>query len=256
MSPQFSPVVAAHQRALPGFTSLLYVDLQELGVAASPVAVLDDFRVTGMPVSPHPHAGFAAATYLLEDSPGGLRSRASSGADLFVGPGGIVWTQAGSGIMHEEVPAVHGRELHGLQIFVNLSSRDKLAAPQVLSLAPDEVPEWRSGAGDRVRVVVGTFEDITSPLIPAEPFTLLDVTLSQDISIDLQAGYNAVAYVLSGQAQMSSEHDQVQVDASLAAAALHSTGGQVRFTAVGPRSSYNSPATRSASPSSPKAPSS
>ncbi len=94
---QFSPVIAAQQRALPGFSSLLYVDLDKLGVAASPVAVLDDFRVPGLPFSPHPHAGFAAVTYVFEDSPGGLRSRASTGVDLLVGAGGIVWTEAGSG---------------------------------------------------------------------------------------------------------------------------------------------------------------
>ncbi len=88
MSIQFSPVIAAKQRPLPGFSSLLYVDLDTLGVPASPVAVLDDFRVPGLPFSPHPHAGFAAVTYVFEDSPGDLRSRASSGADLTVGPGG------------------------------------------------------------------------------------------------------------------------------------------------------------------------
>ncbi|MGZ4435795.1 MAG: pirin family protein, partial [Trebonia sp.] len=117
MSIYFSPVIAAKPRSLPGFSSLLYVDLDALGVAASPLAVLDDFRVPGLPFSPHPHAGFAAVTYVLEDSPGDLRSRASSGADLTVGPGGIVWTHAGSGVVHEEIPAVPGRELHGVQIF-------------------------------------------------------------------------------------------------------------------------------------------
>jgi redox-sensitive bicupin YhaK (pirin superfamily) len=95
----------------------------------SPLAVLDDFRVGGLPFSPHPHAGFAAVTYVLEDSPGGVRSRASSGIDLVVGPGGIVWTHAGSGVVHEEIPAVPGRELHGLRLFVNLSSKHKLTPP-------------------------------------------------------------------------------------------------------------------------------
>jgi hypothetical protein len=33
----------------------------------------------------------------LEDSEGKLRSRDSLGNDLVTGPGGIVWTQAGSG---------------------------------------------------------------------------------------------------------------------------------------------------------------
>ena len=57
----------------------------------------DEFRVTGRPFPPHPHAGFSAVTYVLEDSEGKLRSRDSLGNDLVTGPGGIVWTQAGSG---------------------------------------------------------------------------------------------------------------------------------------------------------------
>jgi len=230
---QFSSVIAAKQRALPGFSSLLFVDLDELGVAASPVAVLDDFRVPGLPFSPHPHAGFAAVTYVFEDSPGDLRSRASSGADLVVGPGGIVWTHAGSGVVHEEIPAVQGRELHGVQIFVNLSSQSKLTPPRVLHLDPAQVPEWRSDAGDHVRVVVGSFEDIASPLVPVEPFTLLDVHLRQEISFAAQAGHTVLVYVLTGHVAVSADGHQEKVDGGHALA-LRGDGGRVRFEAVPP----------------------
>ena len=105
-----------------------------MGEEASLVALLDDFRVRGRPFPPHPHAGFSAVTYVLQASAGGLRSRYSLGHDLVVRPGGIVWTQAGSGVMHEEMPAPPDRELHGVQIFVNLSSKNKLAAPKGASV--------------------------------------------------------------------------------------------------------------------------
>ena len=229
---EFSPVIAAQQRALPGFSSLLYVDLDELGVAASPVAVLDDFRVPGLPFSPHPHAGFAAVTYVFEDSPGDLRSRASSGVDLLVGPGGIVWTEAGRGVVHEEIPAVPGRELHGIQIFVNLSAPNKLVPPRVLHLYPGQVPQWRSDAGDRVRVVVGSFGGVASPLVPAEPFTLLDVHLRQQISYAAQAGHTVLVYVLSGHVAVSADGHQEKVDGGHALALRG--GGLVMFEAVPP----------------------
>jgi len=45
------------------------------------------------------------------------------------GVGGIVWTLASRGVIHEELPADANRELHGLQILVNLSSKNKLATP-------------------------------------------------------------------------------------------------------------------------------
>ncbi len=232
MSIHFSPVIAAKPRSLPGFSSLLYVDLDALGVAASPLAVLDDFRVPGLPFSPHPRAGFAAVTYVLEDSPGDLRSRASSGADLTVGPGGIVWTHAGSGVVHEEIPAVPGRELHGVQIFVNLSAKNKLTAPQVLHLDPGQVPQWHCGAGDRVRVVVGSFDGLSSPLVPAEPFTLLDVRLQREISFNLPAGHNAVVYILTGYVVVRADGHQEKVDGGHALA--FRGNGRVTFEALPP----------------------
>jgi redox-sensitive bicupin YhaK (pirin superfamily) len=235
MSIEFSRIIAVQPRPLPGFTALQYVDLDALGVTASPLAVLDDFRVAGLPFSPHPHAGFAAVTYVFEDSPGAVRSRASSGADLTVGPGGVVWTHAGSGVVHEEVPAVRGRQLHGLQLFVNLSAKNKLSAPQVLYLDSGQVPEWRSDTGDRVRVVTGSFGGVSSPLVTVEPFTFLDVRLLEEISVDLPAAYNAVVYVLAGEVTVGAGGHQEKTDGGHALALRGGgSGGRVTFTAVPP----------------------
>ncbi|MFI6159176.1 pirin family protein [Micromonospora haikouensis] len=228
-----SPVVAAEQRRIPGFTSLLSVDLEKLGVAASPVAVLDDFRVDGLPFSPHPHAGFAAVTYVFEDSPGDVRSRASSGVDLRVGPGGIVWTDAGSGVIHEEVPATPGRALHGLQIFVNLSARNKLSPPRVHHLQGADVPQWVGDDGSRVRVVVGSYAGVASPLSPTEPFTLLDIHLRGEIPFDLPAAHHAIAYVLDGTVTARTA-DRVVPVGGTHAVALTGAAGRVTLAAAEP----------------------
>ena len=201
---QLSQITHAQKRGGGAF-SVKAIDLQKFGERASPVLVLDDFRVSGRPFPPHPHAGFSAVTYIFEDSPGSLRSRDSLGNDMVTAPGGIVWTQTGSGLIHEEVPADLDCELHGLQIFVNLSSQNKVAPPKVLRLQNSHVPEWRNAAGDRVRVVVGSFEGTVSPLEPAEPFTLLDVELRREISFKLPSDHNAIVYVLAGDAMVRAE---------------------------------------------------
>lgn len=66
MSIRFSPIISARTRSAGGAFSLKAVDLRDLGDHASPVTVLDDFRVRGQPFSPHPHAGFSAVTYVFE----------------------------------------------------------------------------------------------------------------------------------------------------------------------------------------------
>jgi len=233
VSIHFSPVIAAQDRGTGGAFSVKALDLARAGDSASPVLVLDDFRVKGRPFPPHPHAGFAAVTYVFEDSPGGLRSRDSLGNDVVTGPGGIVWTQTGSGLIHEELPADSQRELHGLQIFVNLSSKNRLAAPQMLRLESQQVPEWRSEDGDRVRVLVGSFQGISSALIPIEPFHLLDVELHGEISFDLPNAYNAVVYVVDGSVRVLADGRRQALSGGNAVA-LGGTGGTVSLAALHP----------------------
>lgn len=204
MAIHLSPPIKIKTRGGPSF-SVKSIDLHELGENVSPIAVLDDFRVSGRPFPPHPHAGFSAVTYVFEDSPGDLRSGDSLGNDIRVGPGGVVWTQAGRGVIHHEVPAQPDRELHGAQFFVNLSAKNKLIPPQVLSLDGKDVPEWHSEEGDRVRVVVGNYRDVASPLTPAEPFTLLDAEVRQELTLDLQPEQYGLLYVQSGSARIASD---------------------------------------------------
>lgn len=225
---QFSDVIREHAQG-DGAFSVRSIDLQRLGRHASPVVVLDNFRVRGRPFPPHPHAGFSAVTYVFEDSEGDLRSRDSLGNDYITAPGGIVWTQAGSGVIHEEVPARSERELHGLQIFVNLSSKNKLSAPRVFRLTKEQVPEWREN-GDRVRVVVGSFKDVSSPLVPAEAFTLLDVQLKSEVSFNLRESHNALVYVLDGAVLIHTDNREQRI-AAQHALALSGGSGIVRLRA-------------------------
>jgi len=230
MSIRFSPIVSAKTRNQGGMFWVKAIDLHDLAEAASPVTVLDDFRVRGQPFSPHPHAGFSAVTYVFEDSEGKLRSRDSIGNDVVVSPGGIVWTQAGKGVIHHEIPA-DDRVLHGLQLFVNLSARNKLIEPRMLRLMPCEVPEYGNDGGDRVRVIVGAFEGRLSPLVPPEPFTFLDSQLRRAIHFDLPVGHNALFYLVSGAIAIRSGNSALKMAGGHAVAA-HGSGGHIDIEAL------------------------
>jgi len=231
MSIQYSAIIASQVRANGAEFSVRSIDVHALGEQTSPVVVLDHFRVRGQPFAPHPHAGFSAVTYVLRDSETGLRSRDSLGNDVVVGPGGVVWTQAGSGVIHEEVPAEPGRELHGVQIFVNTSAKHKFAAPQVLELSRRHVPTWSNDTGDRLSVVVGGFCGTVSPLVPIEPFTFLDVELRREISVELQPDHYTLVYTLTGDIGVRAERWSRRVP-SEQALALRGDGGRVVLTAT------------------------
>ena len=229
MSIHFSRIIPTHSNSIGDVFSASSLELSD--ERTSPVMVVDDFRVTGRPFGPHPHAGFSAITYVFPDSAGSLRNRDSLGNHVVIGAGGICWLQAGSGAQHEEIPAKLGTELHGLQIFVNLSAKNKLSAPRVFSLRGDQVPEWKSGAGDRVRVVVGSYAGLTSPLVPSEPLTLLDVSLRRDIAFSMLDGHNVLVYVRAGTVAVRAGSREQQV-ARGEGLALFGDAGSVALVAL------------------------
>jgi len=231
MASRISRIVPARRHSSGGIFALNTIDLDRLEGLAAPLALLDDFLVSGAPFGPHPHAGFSAITYVLEDSPVGLRSRDSLGNDLIVRPGGIVWLQAGRGAQHQEIPAIPGLPLHGAQIYVNLSARNKLVAPRTFYLQPEDVPVWTNNSGDRVRILVGSFDNVASPLRPEEPYRILDIHLASGIDIPLGKDDNTVVYVLGGEALLHIDGETTPLTATTAIA-LSGTA-HLRITGTG-----------------------
>lgn len=155
---------------------------------------------------PHPHAGFSAVTYLFLDSETGIANRDSTGNNTLIEPGGLHWTAAGRGVVHEENPAELGRTTHLLQIFVNLPEDKQNAAPFALTLAPQDVPVVQY-PGVRVRIPLGSFDGRHSPLTPPTEVTLLDVTLEAgaELALAIPAGQRAFFMPINGSADLNGE---------------------------------------------------
>jgi redox-sensitive bicupin YhaK (pirin superfamily) len=152
---------------------------------------------------PHPHAGFSAVTYLFLDAETGIANRDSQGNRTLIEPGGLHWTAAGRGVIHEENPAEHGRTTHLLQIFVNLPQDRQHASPFALTLAAHDVPTVQR-PGVRVRVPLGRFDGVHSPLTPPTDVTLLDITLETgaELALPVAAGQRAFFMPISGSAEI------------------------------------------------------
>lgn len=152
---------------------------------------------------PHPHAGFSAVTYLFLDSETGIANRDSKGNRTLIEPGGLHWTAAGRGVVHEENPAVLGSTTHLLQIFVNLPESRQTDEPFALTLKPQDVPVVQR-PGVRLRVPLGSFDGVHSPLTPPTDVTLLDVTLEENavLEVSVPAGQRAFFMPVFGSAEL------------------------------------------------------
>lgn len=208
MSFKFSLVVRAAHSSHGGNFSVLRLDRQPLAGFIEPIMGFDHFRMSGPTFAPHPHAGFSAVSYVFDDSAGALRSRDSLGHDLTVRPGEILWTEAGSGVIHDEFPAQSGQEVHGLQLFVNLGSRNKQLSPRVLYAEGDEFPVVEGAHGNRIRILSGKLEDVASPIAPAEPFDFFDARVRGPWTYSVETERTVMAYVLSGAVTLAAAGEQ------------------------------------------------
>jgi redox-sensitive bicupin YhaK (pirin superfamily) len=100
----------------------------------------------------HPHRGFETVTYMLA---GRMRHWDNHGHSGVIEPGDVQWMKAGRGLIHSEMPEQDEGLMRGFQLWINLPSAEKMAAPAYQEFKATEIPvEERDGA--RVKIVAGT----------------------------------------------------------------------------------------------------
>lgn len=159
-----SVVIAQLQRANHGGNFRGY-GLRGETALFSPFLGVDHYWMSAPTFPLHRHTGMSAVSYLLLDSETGMTNRDSIGTHNLIQPGGLHWTTAGRGVAHEEVPAEHGKTVHGLQIFVALAPSKRDIAPFPLILEPQDVPVIQQ-SGAKIRIPLGSYGGKRSPLTP------------------------------------------------------------------------------------------
>jgi len=249
MSPSFTSTLPGKYAASPAIVRLRPMNLSSHFRASSlrsdgangepldPILGVDHAWISAPQFPAHPHAGFSAVSYLFLDSETGIDNRDSLGNHNVIQPGGLHWTAAGRGVVHEEFPVHRGSTVHMLQIFVNLSRERQGEAPFALSLAPADVPVVYS-PGVKVRVPLGNYGDAQSPLQTPTALTLLDITLDDgaELCVPIPAGHSAFVMPIHGELSVNGqrfEREAFAVPAFVAQSmshriALNATQGNVK----------------------------
>ena len=162
----------------------------------------------------HPHRGFETVTYIMD---GAFQHQDSHGGGGFIQDGATQWMTAGSGILHIETPPVElvrsGGTFHGIQLWVNLPSKDKMTAPAYQNLEGRDVTLLSSeDGGALLRVIAGTLPAgggavHQGPGSTRTPITLVHASIAPgaQLSLPWKPSFNALVYVLSG-------HGRIGVD--------------------------------------------
>jgi redox-sensitive bicupin YhaK (pirin superfamily) len=181
---------------------------QAFGNLIDPVLNIDWFAMNGPTFPAHPHAGFSAVTYLFADSPNGFLNRDSLGGVHDILPGGLHWSRASSGMIHEETPLPGGQPVRGLQIFINLPAADQSDEAAAFPLSAAEVAV-ASGTGWSSRTAVdGLAIGAATRALPS-PIRLQEVALDHgaEFAIDLPGGWGGILIVLEGSISIANGTD-------------------------------------------------
>lgn len=178
----------------------------EMAAPIDPFLGVDHAWMSAATFPAHPHAGFSAVSYLFLDSETGVNNRDSLGHRNYIQPGGLHWTAAGRGVVHDEVPAESGKTVHMLQIFVNLPVDRQSAEPQALSLEAQDVPVVQL-PGVKIRVPLGSFGEVHSPMQPPTPVGLLDISLDDgaELAVPVPAGHSVFIMPIFGALEINGE---------------------------------------------------
>lgn len=170
-----------------------------------PLIGFDHFQLTNDVFGAHPHAGMSAISYLFDDSVP-YHNLDSIGTDRVITPGSLMWTWAGSGVVHTEFPVPNGGRVHGLQLFVNIPAHNKQHSPQSLFIDREDIPEILED-GLRVRVVTGSTGSVFNPIQTPDKLTFLHIYISAGKAFThiLPKGWTGTIYTINGEVDFENE---------------------------------------------------
>ncbi|MFT4184511.1 MAG: pirin family protein [Rhizobium sp.] len=150
-------------------------------------------------VRPHPHIGLSTVTYLFD---GEIRHMDSLGTEKVIRPGDINLMTAGRGIVHSERTPDnlrgHPLAMSGLQTWLALPDDKEEIDPAFAHTEKSDLPLINDG-GATGRVVIGSFEGVTSPVKVFSDTLYVDLQLRPGTKFPFAAGHEERAvYILSG----------------------------------------------------------
>ncbi|XP_062939870.1 pirin isoform X2 [Cynocephalus volans] len=122
------------------------------------------------------------------------------------------WMTAGRGILHAEMPCSE-EPAHGLQLWVNLRSSEKMVEPQYQELKSEEIPK-PSKDGVTIAVISGEALGIKAKVYTRTPTLYLDFKLDQGAkhSQPIPKGWTSFIYTISGDVYIGPDDAQQKIE--------------------------------------------
>lgn len=160
-------------------------------------------RNQGLPFGPHPHRGMETVTFILE---GDIMHKDSSGHESVIGPGGVQYMTAGSGLIHAEVSSSdfkrNGGDLEILQLWLNLPAAKKMITPNYVGLQQEEIPTLDLDRGKvKIQQLFGEWNGVNGAFEGTFPITMSTIYLEKGgkFEKEIPAEENIFFYIVRGE---------------------------------------------------------
>ena len=147
---------------------------------------------------------------------------------------------AGRGIVHSEMPAGDGVQ-NGLQLWINLSSNDKMMEPRYQELQSKDISRAEKD-GVEARIIAGEAFGVRSPVYTRTPTMYMDFTMrpGSELHQPIPEGWNAFVYIIDGEGVFGRErsapvgaHHCLVLGPGDGLSVWNKSGAPLRFALVG-----------------------
>jgi quercetin 2,3-dioxygenase len=162
----------------------------------------------GLPFGPHPHRGMETVTFIMA---GDILHHDNQGHENVIGPGGVQWMTAGSGLIHAEVSSddfkENGGDLEILQLWLNLPARLKMVKPFYKGVTAEDIPVLKLDSDHvRVNIISGQLSNVNGVFDSMTGVTLCTIFMhdKSSLSLDIPIDHNILFYVIRGEVYVNS----------------------------------------------------
>ncbi len=192
-----------------------------------PFLLLDEFKsenpddyIAGFP--PHPHRGFQTLTYMIS---GDFEHRDSTGSCGILSSGGLQWMNAGSGVIHSEMPIMREGLLWGYQLWLNSPTSEKMSDPFYHNFKAIELTE----NDVKIKLLSGNFGEAEQKSWAHYPVVYLDIRLQEGDEFEYEVSEKMNVFCLVSEGKIKFQDGTVAKEHGLV---ILKDGNLVKFYAL------------------------
>lgn len=160
-------------------------------------------------VGVHPHKGFETVTIAYQ---GKVEHHDSAGGGGVIAQGDVQWMTASSGVLHKEFHETEWSKKGGVfqmvQLWVNLSAKDKKSAPKYQAIQNSDMTKVDLGENGTIEIIAGNYGNQKGPAFTFTPIHMMNAKLiaGGKAKFNFPSTYNTFGLVIEGNVTINGEH--------------------------------------------------